>query len=175
MIFKKSLVLLCASLTFSPILSATSSELEELKMTAPGDLEMSCGKLSQEALNMRDVIYNTQNIKDNSTIQSHGITAAGAIGSLIIGTATGGIGLAAAGFLMDQNVSGNAEDAESLQDIAQQRRSFIIGIYGAKGCYGPMDHAMQDPQPFDPIEKLAAIETASGEGYQTTLRNRYND
>src|SRR6056297_3481842 len=100
-----------------------------LQVSRLGDVEMSCGALSEEALTMREIVNTTQDIQDESSLQSYGINAAGALGSFVIGTATGGIGLAAAGFLLDQNVDSKADAAESVQDIAQQRRSLMLGIY----------------------------------------------
>ena len=149
----------------------------ELKVSRPGDLEMSCGRLSEEALTMRDIIHTTQGIKDESKIQSHGITAAGAVGSFLIGTVTGGVGLAAAGFLLEHNVDEKSDEADSVQDIAEQRRSLMMGIYNAKGCYGPLEYAMQDPEPLKIVE-LASVEPATGdETYDADDRNkpRYNN
>jgi len=144
-------------------------------MSYQGDLELSCGQLSQEAIHMRDRIQNTQQIKNQSKRRSHGITAAGAVGSLLIGTATGGVGLAAAGFLMEQGVSNTSENAEDIQNIAQQRRSLMMGIYSAKGCYGPMDHAMQNPDLYTPPKTATKIKTANHEPRKATISNDYND
>ena len=127
-----------------------------------GDIEMQCGALSEEALTMRDIIYTTQEIKDNAKMKSHGIKAAGAIGSFLIGTATGGIGLAVGGFLLDQGVKNGGSKADELQDSAAQRRTLMMGIYNAKGCYGPLEHAMQNPDIFDPLSEIASIETQAG-------------
>lgn len=96
-------------------------------------------------------------------MQSHGITAAGAIGSFLIGSVTGGVGLAVGGLLLDHNVGKNADQADGIQDVAEQRRTLMMGIFNAKGCEGPLEHAMQNPEIFDPLAQLAAIETAAGE------------
>ncbi len=176
MIAKKALVLLCSALTFTASSYAQAADSSnDLQISRIGDLELSCGQLSEEAVNMRDLIYSTQDIKDDSKLKSHGISAAGALGSLLIGTATGGIGLAAAGFLMEQGVSNTADKAEDIQDVAQQRRSLMMGVFNAKGCYGPIEHAMQDPIPFDPLERLAAIEASAGNEHIRPKRKRYND
>lgn len=55
---------------------------ENLQISRQGDTNMHCGALSSEAMRMRDVIYATQEIKAKSRIQSHAVTAAGAIGSI---------------------------------------------------------------------------------------------
>ena len=79
-----------------------------------GDTELSCGALSTEAQNMRDIIYIMEDEKTSSKLKSHGVTAAGAVGSLLIGTATGGVGLALGGFLLDQG-GGHYRHARSPQ------------------------------------------------------------
>ncbi len=150
----------------------------ELKVSRIGDLEMSCGELSQEALLMKDIVNTTQDIKDESELQKHGITAAGAVGSFLVGTFTGGIGLAAAGFLLDHNVDGKSEYADSVQDIAEQRRTLMLGIHHAKGCYGPTEHTMLDNNDTPKPLELASIEPASGDeesSYQENQKPHYNE
>ncbi len=170
-------ILTCATPAFSGDLLAPDDL--ELKVSRVGDLEMSCSELSQEALLMKDIVATTQDIKDSSTLQKHGITAVGAVGSFLVGTVTGGIGLAAAGFLLDHNVDGKSDSADSVQDVAEQRRSLMLGIHTAKGCYGPLEHAMIDPEPIKLIE-LASIEPSTGSetepGYaKQPPKPRYNE
>ena len=136
---------------------------EDLSISKIGDTELSCGGLSSEAGNMRDIIFTTQDIKDSARMQSHGITAAGALGSFLVGTVTGGVGLAVGGFLLDQNVGKTEREADALQDTAAQRRTLMMGIFNAKGCEGPLEHAMQNPEIFDPLGNIAAIETSAGD------------
>lgn len=139
-------------------------------MSQLGDVNLSCGQLSREALRMRDIIQRKQNIKDNSDLKDHGISAAGAVGSLLLGSVTGGVGLAAAGFLASQAVEKEADQADSIQNIADRRRGFMIGIYNAKGCYGPTEHVMIAPVENDLASRLASTEPAAG-----AEDHRYND
>ena len=141
----------------------STQTVEDLQISRIGDTKLGCGALSQEAMRMRDIIYTTQDLKDRAKMQSHGITAAGAIGSFLIGSVTGGVGLAVGGLLLDHNVGKNADQADGIQDVAEQRRTLMMGIFNAKGCEGPLEHAMQNPEIFDPLAQLAAIETAAGE------------
>lgn len=136
-------------------------QMTELQVSRFGDVNMDCGALSQEAMLMHDIISTTQDIRDRSAMQGHGISAAGAIGSFLVGTATGGVGIAAAGFLLNQTTKEHAKDAETVQDVAAQRRTLMMGIYNAKGCYGPMEFAMQD-RPPESLMEMAGIEPAAG-------------
>lgn len=145
---------------------------KELRVTQKGDLEMACGALSEEARLMKDIIDTTQDIKDDSTLKSHGINAAGALGSMLIGTATGGISLAAAGFFANQSVEGKSDNADGVQEIAKERRSFMLGVFNSKGCYGPFEYAMQTPEPKTLRDTIASIEPASGIDF--SAQERYN-
>lgn len=163
----KPVAFLCTILVLSSTLAQTAlaTEAVELRVSRKGDINFDCGKLSREALLMREIITTTEDIKDSSTMRGHGINAATGIGSFLIGTATGGIGLAAAGFLLSQTNEEDADDADNVQDIAAQRRSFMVGIYNAKGCYGPIEHVMLDglKRPSSTIINIASVEPAAGD------------
>lgn len=133
------------------------------------DLMLSCQQLRTEASDMLRIISDTENVKDRSTIQSHGISAAGAVGSFLIGSVTGGIGLAAAGLMLDHNVTETKDDADEVQDIAEQRRTWLKGLYTAQACDGPFEPPAAEAKIKEiakhksTIEKLASIETAAGD------------
>jgi hypothetical protein len=160
-------VAVCALVFQSSVALAT--ETPPFSINQEGDMNMSCGALSHEALEMRRIIETTQTVKNKADMTDRGITAAGALGSFIVGTVTGGVGIAAAGFLMTEANSEKEEKADTVQDIAEQRRSFMVGVYNAKGCYGPIEHVMQDTPSKDIA--VASIETAAGAPTQP----RYND
>lgn len=157
-----------------PASAADPLEVLNLRVSREGDLEFSCGQLSQEALLMRDIIEITQDTRDNTEVTNTGIGVAGAVGSFLIGSVTGGIGLAAAGYVAKEMAEEEAEDAEGLQDIAFQRRALMMGIFNAKGCEGPIEHALQDREPQDPLTRLANIETQAGEEMHKPKKPRYN-
>lgn len=118
-------------------------EMKDLKVSRLGDTELSCAALEKEALAMRGIIHTNQTIEDDSELKTRGIGAAGAVGSLLLGTLTAGVGLAAAGFLATEAVEEEGNRADSLKEIAAQRRSLMVGIYHAKGCEGSIDHVME--------------------------------
>ena len=72
---------------------------QEFKVSRLGDTDLHCAALAKEANAMRDIIITKQGIEDDSEMKTRGIGAAGAVGSLLLGTVTAGVGLAAAGFL----------------------------------------------------------------------------
>lgn len=157
------------ALIFTQPLPALAIDAIDLEVSRKGDTDMSCGELSQEAALMRDIVNTTEEIKDRSELQQHGVTAVGAVGSFLVGTMTGGIGLAAAGFLAEHEIDEKGDKADSVQDIAEQRRSLMMGIYNAKGCLGPIDHAMQDPPKMDILSTIA--DTAPAAGNEATVES----
>lgn len=165
----KNIIVPCVmllSLT-APKLSMAQDDPFAFKVARAGDLELTCQQLVQEASLMRDIIQTTEDTKSDANFNGHAITAVGAIGSFLVGTVTGGLGLAAAGFLVSQEVEGGADQAESVQDIASQRRALMMGIHQAKTCdQAPMKIAMQRAEEKSirdiSAERFASIETASG-------------
>lgn len=149
-----------------------------LKVAKETDLEMSCEELTQEALLMRDIIQTTETLKSEANLNGHAVTAAGAIGSFLIGSVTGGIGLAAAGFIANQQVEETADTAQDTQSIAQQRRALMIGIHKAKNCSSNIETAMAPVKSQSSLElstnRLANIEPASGSIFQSDTKENYN-
>lgn len=137
-------------------------DVSGLQVSMLGDVDLDCHQLSREAGAMHDLIGTTQVSRDDTKLTSTGISAAGALGSLILGGATGGLGLAAAGYMAHEANDDEAREVEGIQDIAEQRRSFMIGIYNAKGCNGPIEHALQDKSPADPLEAVIDLAPAAG-------------
>lgn len=122
-------------------------DAKDLKISRLGDTELTCAALVHEALAMRGIIHTKQSIEDDSELKTRGIGAAGAVGSLLLGTLTAGVGLAAAGFIATEAVEEEAERADSIKETAKQRRSLMVGIYHAKGCEGDITHVMDDTPP----------------------------
>lgn len=160
---------------------ATATEATLLTASRIGDTKMTCGQLSQEAVLMRDIVVTTEDIKEDTELKNYGITAAGAVGSFLISSITGGVGIAAAGYLLKETTSEKSEQADGVQDIAEQRRMLMIGIYNAKGCNGPIEHAFaydveknipfksQNNKAFD----VANIEPAAGD--EKEPKQRFNN
>lgn len=168
-------LLSCATLTFMLPHSAHAVDTVkagEMKVTHVGDVELSCAALSEEAAYMRDIIDNKESLKQDAKMQEYGVNAAAGIGSFLVGTVTGGIGFAAAGFLAAEAINEDAEEAEALRDVASQRRSFMMGIFNAKGCYGPIEHVMLRAPEQDEATELANIMPAAGDTHSSP--SRYN-
>jgi hypothetical protein len=172
-------LLACVSLTSLNASAAQAVDAKPLEISRIGDLELSCGELAQEAQTMSDIINTTEDIKDRRELQGKGVTAVGAVASFLVGTVTGGVGLAAAGFLAERQLENREDEADQVQDIAEQRRSLMMGIYNAKGCLGPVNpEIMRKPQHAgntnSRVRDLDRIETASGTQHYTRVDDAGN-
>ena len=133
-----------------------------------GDLEKTCSEISQEVSDMELLINHTQKTLDDSEMTNHGVTVAKTVGSYLVGSLAGGIGIIAAGYIVSEAADDRFENAAAVQDVAEQRRSFMAGIYNTRGCMGPLE------------KKLADIETPAGDEDADTpepkqREPRYND
>ncbi len=151
-----------------------SHETDNFKVARLGDTNMDCNALSREAARMQTIIAHKQAIQDDAEMKTRGIQAAGAVGSVVLGAATAGIGLGVAGFLASEAISEEADAADTIQDSAAERRSFMVGIYNAKGCAGPIEHAMIDIETENLLTELSSLSPAAGdEGDPRTVPARY--
>lgn len=141
-----------------------------------GDLTLSCNEIIDEARAMQEIAALSEREVSQSEMHEAGISVAGALGSFLIGSLTGGIGFAAAGYLAKEIPEEHAELAEQIGDTAEQRASLMMGIYQAQECVEPWPFSPastpnknikdnQDSQTKSPMQKAS---------YALTNKNRYN-
>lgn len=140
------------------------------------DHKMNCAAIGREIETMGTVIRYSDEVQDDANDTGTGISVVKAVGGFLIGSIPGAIGVMAAGQVANEIAEGKAEDAAHLQDIAEQRRSMMMGMYSAKNCYGPIREVKAE----DRRDKfLAAIEPASGTDHKPATVTRhpyqYND
>lgn len=165
---------------------------EKIEIWMAGDELLDCGGIRREIAAMEEVIIRNDEAQQSAQNTGTGISIAKAIGGFLIGSIPGAIGVMAAGHVAGEAAETQAEDAEAREDVAQQRRSMMIGMYNAKECKGPIhsNRALrnaaidaheatpaygnpEDVRRFDP----AAIEPAAGgRGYKVEAHKvDYND
>ncbi len=133
----------CTGLTlagFIPASQAAGSVAADLpfEITRVGDLEMSCEQITGEVSDMEKIVVESNSIQEQSKITGTGISVGKAVGSYLVGSLLGGIGILAAGYVVSEAADDQAENAEELAEAALQRRSFMAGIHKAKGCVDPL-------------------------------------
>ena len=148
-----------------------------LKVLRDTDMTLSCTALVDEAELMHAIMQTTENMEAESRFNKNAISAAGALGSFLIGSVTGGLGLGVAGYLAGQEMEYDIDRADEVNDIAAQRRTLMIGLHKAQSCTNPIEHAMapiEEDLPLDiNAERLATLKPAAGSSYNETPK--YND
>jgi hypothetical protein len=88
---------------------------------------------------MDEVIRQARETQKESQIANTGVGVAKTVASYLVGSLGGAIGIMAAGYIVGEATDDQAENASDLEDTAQQRRSFMIGVYNARSCVGPVE------------------------------------
>ncbi len=150
---------------------ANAMDGDALQISRQSDLQMSCSEISHEVSAMEDLIHAARIDQEKSAMTSTGVTAAKTVASYLVGSLGGAIGIMAAGYIVGEATEERGEDAFKLEEIAQQRRSFMTGIYNARSCIGPLELASVEPAAGDSDEnRFKPKERAPGE-----TRYHYND
>jgi len=170
--FFRIIVIGAALFLFHDNAQAAGLPSENIQISQKGDLDMSCHGISKEMSVMEEIAARTQEIRDDSKITNTGISVGKAVGSYLVGSLVGGIGIIAAGYFVNEAASDYTEDAVSLQTTAIQRHSFMAGIYNAKGCAGPVRMALIEPAAGD-AEIAETYELATD--HPLVPRYSYND
>lgn len=148
---------------------AHAIDVPALEISKPTDLALDCPALSNEITAMRALVTQASYTEEDATLRRRGVGAAGTVASYLVGTLTGTIGIMAAGQLIKAATDDDSETAEQMKDAAKQRRSFIIGLYNAHGCQGPVQDLPPEPGPLIDMPRL---EPAAG---SASASFRYND
>ena len=125
----------------------------DFQISQAGDLEMNCHEISQEVIAMEAIIAEAKVMENSTNVTETGVTVAKTVGSYLVGSLAGGLGILAAGYIVNEATDDREETAIALQDTAAQRRSFMQGIYNARGCMGPLELASIAPAAGDEDEK----------------------
>ncbi len=144
----------------------------------PGDEAMDCPAIAQEVSAMDDVILQSYIVQQSSEKTTIGVGVAKTVGSFLVGSLGGALGILAAGHFASEAADDKGEIAAALEDTAKQRRSLMVGMHNAKKCAEelpvappPMEDLWPTLTPASATEDIDAplqnIEPASG---RTPLR-----
>lgn len=158
-------ILACAVLLSLCRGAAAADDASAFEVARIGDLDMDCYQISREISAMELLVAQAVEEQESTKMTSTSVAVAKTVGSYLVGTLAGGLGILAAGYIVSEATDDREENAIALQNGAEQRRSFMAGIYNARGCNGPL--------------ALAAIQPAAGEEQDDTPQFRprfqYND
>ena len=150
----------CAIVICGLLLKPAPASATWLSISQYGDGNLNCSQLSREAFVMKSIIAQTQDERQDSKMQTQGIGVVGTAASFVVGSVTGGLGIAAAGLFARHASDQAGNEAEAIQDIAQQRRALMVGLFKGKDCVGPVEGALQDAYRPSMLNQLA---TAAGD------------
>lgn len=149
---KKILAISLVTVFFLPQ-SVLANDQSGFDIIRTGDTELTCNQISTEITSMESVIVKSLEEQRDGEMTSTGVGVAKTVGGLLVGSLGGVLGIMAAGHLAAEAADDKVEEAAAEENAAAQRRSFMIGIYNAKGCQGPLQPG------FD----VAALEPAAGD------------
>jgi hypothetical protein len=140
------------------------------------DLGMSCDQIAHEVVALDKVIVDSRETQKKSRNADTGVTVAQTVGSVLIGSLGGVLGLAAAGVLASEAAEDAGEDAAALEEKAEERQNRLAGLFDGKGCEGELalTRDQEDDTPSD-VEPAAGETTAQNVAVKTPRRPRYND
>lgn len=105
-----------------------------LEISMPGDEAMDCAAIAKEVSAMDDVILQSYIVQQSSEKTTLGVGVAKTVGSFLVGSLGGVLGILAAGHFASEAADDKGEVAAALEDTAKQRRSLMVGMHNAKQC-----------------------------------------
>ena len=144
---------------------ATSGQL------AKGDTRMSCDQIASEIVELDRIIRTARTTRKNSDNTGTGVSVAKTVGSFLVGSLGGVIGIVAVGALAGEVAENSGEEAAAIEENAEERQNRLAGVFEGKGCEGELAMTV------DKTEDVANIEPAAGTQAQDTTPRKphYND
>ena len=157
MTFKKTILLRCLA-TISLLWSATHTLPAHANTATPpkADTAMTCEQIANEVVELDRTIRNARTTQTSSHNTGTGVSVARTVGSFLVGSLGGVIGIVAVGALAGEVVDNSGEKAATIEENAEERQNRLAGIFEGKGCDGEL--ALTEDNPED----VTAIEPASG-------------
>ena len=178
--FPKELFLLLTTACCALLLGAGpahASGVFPVQISQTGDTNLDCGQISSEVSSMNALVSRARKIERDTEMTNTGLGVAKTVGSFLIGSLGGALGILAAGHFASEVTDEKIDAALAAENSAKQRISLMSGIFDTKGCQGPLQAALDLPAGGD--GNPAAIEPAAGEehaGIQPVKpRYSYND
>lgn len=129
---------------------------EDMEVTQTGDGHLTCDQIAHEVVELDRLIRNARHTQNRSDNAGTGVTVAKTVGSLLVGSLGGVVGIVAVGALAGEAAESTGEKAAAIEENAEERQNRLAGIFEGKGCEGEL--ALTEDNPDD----VAKIEPASG-------------
>lgn len=145
-----------------------SAAPEAKDIAIKSDINMSCDQIANEVVELDRVIHKARATQQDSDNAGTGVSIAKTVGSLLVGSLGGVVGIVAVGALAGEAAENSGENAAKIEESAEERQNRLAGVFDGKGCEGEL--ALTEDAP----EKVAKIEPASGTA-PASQKRRYNE
>lgn len=135
------------------------------------DVGMSCAQIADEVVKLDRIIRNARDAQVRSHNTSTGVSVAKTVGSLLVGSLGGVVGIVAVGALAGEAAEMSGERAAETEEDAEERQHRLAGIFEGKACEGEL--ALTEER--DPATKAARIEPASGAAAYPVRKSHFNE
>ncbi len=148
-----------------------AAEVAQSGELAKGDTGMSCDQIANEVVELDRIIRTARTTQKNSDNTGTGVSVAKTVGSFLVGSLGGVIGIVAVGALAGEVAENSGEKAASIEENAEERQNRLAGVFEGKGCEGAL--ALTEDNPED----IARMEPAAGEAVKNTAPKKphYNN
>ncbi len=146
----------------------STAAVSEQNITANSDAGMSCDQIANEVVELDRVIRKARATQESSENAGTGVSVAKTVGSLLVGSLGGVVGIVAVGALAGEAAENSGEKAAKIEEGAEERQNRLAGVFEGKGCEGEL--ALTE----EATESVAKVEPASGT-QALPKKPRYNE
>lgn len=150
---------------------SAAQEAEEIAVKS--DINMSCDQIANEVVELDRVIRKARATQQNSENAGTGVSVAKTVGSLLVGSLGGVVGIVAVGALAGEAAENSGEKAAKIEEGAEERQNRLAGVFDGKGCEGELALTEDAPEQVAP-QNIANVEPASGTA-PAPQKRRYNE
>jgi len=143
-----------------------AAEVAQTGKLSKDDTVMSCDQIANEVVELDRIIRTARTPRRNSDNTGTGVSVARTVGSFLVGSLGGVIGIVAVGALAGEVAENSGEEAAAIEENAEERQNRLAGVFEGKGCEG--DLALTEDSSADVVE----VEPAAGNAVK---KPRYND
>ncbi len=150
-----------------------AEELARERAEIRKDVALSCDQIADEVVRLDRVIRNARETQISSSQAGTGVSVARTVGSLLIGSLGGVVGIVAVGALAGEAAESSGEKAAMIEENAEERQNRLAGVFDGKGCEGTL--ALTGEPEHDPVAQATRTEPASGTTARPVNKPRYNE
>ena len=149
-----------------------AAELAEGDKLSHNDSDMTCEQIAHEVVELDRIIRTARETQQSSNNAGTGVTVAKTVGSILVGSLGGVVGIAAVGALAGEAAEDSGEKAAVIEENAEERQNRLAGVFDGKGCEGELAlTGEEENEPEDPSK----VEPSSGTALYKPKKPNYNE